>query len=50
MQKDWRLVVRRADVGDRHAGLDAVPGHVWQRGDEKGEGGAQAGEARALWQ
>lgn len=44
------MVIRRADVGDRDPGLDPLPRHVRQRGDEEGPGGRQAGEARALRQ
>ena len=44
------MVIRRADVGNRDPGLHPLPRHVRQRGDEEGQGGRQAGEARALRQ
>ena len=42
------MVIRCVDVGDRDPGLDPVPGHGGQRGDEAGAGGPPSGEAGAL--
>ena len=42
------MVIRGVDVGDRDPGLDPVPGHGGQRGDEASAGGPPSGEAGAL--
>jgi hypothetical protein len=45
MQENRRVVVWRADVGGGDPGFDSLPRHVWLRGHEEGQGGAQAREA-----
>lgn len=42
------MVVRRAHVGDRHAGLDPVPWHGCRGRDEAHPGRVPAGQAAAL--